>query len=212
MKTLLYALLLLPILLISCGPSAEDLEELEQERLLQIEQEQEAIRIEDARLHNLKLLVDQADSLIIARQFKLAVSAIDSALQFANNEGASLNLKKADCFFELRLYEDAIEAYTIPIESKIDLANASFGRAQCYDKIGERQLAVEDLRLAMNLGNEEANVFHEKINPELKRVAYYETLCCDGTTSNAKGRGACSHHGGVCNWNNPVYETYRKYQ
>lgn len=25
-------------------------------------------------------------------------------------------------------------------------------------------------------------------------------LCCDGTTSSATGRGACSHHGGVCQW------------
>jgi energy-coupling factor transporter transmembrane protein EcfT len=24
--------------------------------------------------------------------------------------------------------------------------------------------------------------------------------CCDGSTSNATGRGACSHHGGVCSW------------
>jgi uncharacterized lipoprotein YehR (DUF1307 family) len=24
--------------------------------------------------------------------------------------------------------------------------------------------------------------------------------CCDGTTSSATGRGACSHHGGVCEW------------
>ena len=24
--------------------------------------------------------------------------------------------------------------------------------------------------------------------------------CCDGTTSGATGRGACSRHGGVCQW------------
>ena len=33
----------------------------------------------------------------------------------------------------------------------------------------------------------------------------YETtrvgaICCDGTRSYATGRGACSHHGGVCQW------------
>ena len=25
-------------------------------------------------------------------------------------------------------------------------------------------------------------------------------LCCDGSRSSATGRGACSHHGGVCQW------------
>lgn len=25
-------------------------------------------------------------------------------------------------------------------------------------------------------------------------------VCCDGSHSNATGRGACSHHGGVCQW------------
>ena len=31
--------------------------------------------------------------------------------------------------------------------------------------------------------------------------------CCDGTTSSATGRGACSWHGGVCRW---IYD-YEKY-
>ena len=25
-------------------------------------------------------------------------------------------------------------------------------------------------------------------------------ICCDGSRSSATGRGACSHHGGVCQW------------
>ncbi|HKB45746.1 MAG TPA: hypothetical protein VKC90_15215, partial [Chitinophagaceae bacterium] len=25
-------------------------------------------------------------------------------------------------------------------------------------------------------------------------------ICCDGSRSYATGRGACSHHGGVCKW------------
>jgi hypothetical protein len=25
-------------------------------------------------------------------------------------------------------------------------------------------------------------------------------ICCDGTRSSATGKGACSHHGGVCQW------------
>lgn len=40
-------------------------------------------------------------------------------------------------------------------------------------------------------------------------ISGYRTLCRDGeySPSNAKGRGACSHHGGVADWNAPVYST-----
>lgn len=40
-------------------------------------------------------------------------------------------------------------------------------------------------------------------------ITGYRTLCRDGeySPSNAKGRGACSHHGGVADWNAPVYGT-----
>lgn len=86
-----------------------------------------------------------------------------------------------------------------------------YNRAVCLNKTGKTQEAVNDLKTAMKLGNSEAEKLHEKINPIKKRVSYYITLCCDGSSSNAKGRGACSHHGGVCDWNSPVYEEYRKY-
>lgn len=212
MKKLLSVLLLFPILFISCGPSAEELAKQEQERLEQLEQEKEAEKIEAERLHNLNALIVQADSLILVRQFKQAVARIDSALTFAKTEVAYLNFKKGNCLAELRLYQEAIDAYTIPIDANNYPAKACLARARCYNNLGERQLAVNDLKVAIKLGNEEAAAYHDKINPELKRVAYYETLCCDGTTSNATGRGACSHHGGVCNWNSPVYQTYRKYE
>lgn len=87
-----------------------------------------------------------------------------------------------------------------------------YHRALCYSKTGKTQEAVNDLKPLLQAGNEEANKLHEKINPLRKRVSYYVTRCWDGTTSDAKGRGACSHHGGVKNWNEPVYEEYRKYE
>lgn len=97
-----------------------------------------------------------------------------------------------------------------------DRSNADllYNRAICYSKIRKMQQAVTDLKTASGLGNEEAQRLHEKINPLKKRVSYYLTRCCDGSASpsNSKGRGACSHHGGVCNWNEPVYEEYRQYQ
>lgn len=48
----------------------------------------------------------------------------------------------------------------------------------------------------MELGNENCcNNYRE-----LSAVTRYNTYsrCCDGSTSSATGRGACSHHGGVC--------------
>lgn len=48
----------------------------------------------------------------------------------------------------------------------------------------------------------------ENVTSYQKKVAGYCTLCNDGTYSPscATGRGACSHHGGVQEWNAPEYE------
>lgn len=212
MKTQFYSLLFLTILLTSCGPTVQETAEIEAERQEETAQQLEDDRIEQERLYHLQLLVDQADSLGLDRQFKQAIAMVDSALTLVTFERPNLHLKKANWFYELRLYKEAIEAYTLPFVTRLEMATTSLARARCYDKIGERQLAVNDLKIAVKLGNEDAIAFHDKINPELKRVAYYETLCCDGWISHSTGRGTCSHHGGVCNWNSPVYETHRKYE
>lgn len=85
-------------------------------------------------------------------------------------------------------------------------------RALCYSKTGRMQEAVTDLKIAMGHGSKEAEKLHDKINPMRKRIVDHITRCCDGSTSYATGRGACSHHGGVCDWNEPVYEASRKYE
>ncbi|WP_144009378.1 tetratricopeptide repeat protein [Pedobacter nyackensis] len=90
-------------------------------------------------------------------------------------------------------------------------ANVLYDRANYYVKAGNVKAAVADLTSAINRGSTLASKLYNKVNPMRRRVSYYVTRCCDGTTSNAKGRGACSWHGGVCNWNEPVYEEYRKY-
>lgn len=87
-----------------------------------------------------------------------------------------------------------------------------YSRAVCYSKTGNIQDAVKDLMPLLKAGNREAKKLHDKINPVRKKIVGYETLCCDGSMSSARGRGACSHHGGVCDWNHPIYEEYRKYE
>ncbi|MDD3048812.1 MAG: hypothetical protein PHQ89_02325 [Bacilli bacterium] len=47
-----------------------------------------------------------------------------------------------------------------------------------------------------------------------KEITGYCTLCNDGTRSPScsTGRGTCSHHGGVAQWNAPIYSTVSHYE
>jgi tetratricopeptide (TPR) repeat protein len=108
-------------------------------------------------------------------------------------------------------YQKAIPELNNLIAQDVTNSDLLYNRAICYSKTGKIQEAVNDCKAAIQLSNKDAEKLHDKINPIKKRVSYYITRCCDGGTSNAKGRGACSGHGGVCNWNEPVYEEYRKY-
>lgn len=49
--------------------------------------------------------------------------------------------------------------------------------------------------------------YETKVTYETKIVGYC-TLCRDGTRSPScsTGRGTCSHHGGVAEWNAPIYD------
>lgn len=58
----------------------------------------------------------------------------------------------------------------------------------------------------MELGNKNACKEYRELTA---RTRYYKrSRCCDGTTSSATGRGACSHHGGVCRIENVPYKEY----
>ena len=83
--------------------------------------------------------------------------------------------------------------------------------ALCYIGLSDKATAVQYLRQAINQNSERANELHNKINPIKKRLIGYTILCCDGTTTSNRGRCACSKHGGICNWNYPVYDEYRQY-
>lgn len=109
-------------------------------------------------------------------------------------------------------YKKALPEINILLHSDPSNPELQYSQALCYSKIGNIKEAVAALKPLIQSGNREAEKLHDKINPIRKRVAGTETLCCDGSTSNATGRGACSHHGGVCDWNHPIYEEYRKYE
>lgn len=109
-------------------------------------------------------------------------------------------------------YKTAIPSLDILINKDAGNPDLFLKRAICYSKTGKIAEAVADCKIAMKLGDTNAVRLYNKINPLKKRIAYYVTRCCDGTTSSSSGRGTCSHHGGVCDWNEPVYEEYRKYE
>jgi tetratricopeptide (TPR) repeat protein len=106
---------------------------------------------------------------------------------------------------------EALDIYNGLLAQNSGDADLLYDRASYYLKIGKIKLAVHDLSSSMEAGSNLASKMYNKVNPIKRKVAYYVTRCCDGTTSNATGRGACSWHGGVCKWNDPVYEEYRKY-
>lgn len=109
-------------------------------------------------------------------------------------------------------YEDAlseIEGLLLLNPSNREL---QYNKALCKSKMGNIQEAVSDLKPLLTAEYPDAVTLHNKINPVRKRVTGTCTRCCDGSISYATGRGACSHHGGVCNWNEPIYEESRKYE
>lgn len=59
---------------------------------------------------------------------------------------------------------------------------------------------------------EEEKYHYETVTTYVREITGYCTLCNDGTYSPtcAVGRGACSHHGGVAEYNSPIYSEVPK--
>lgn len=154
------------------------------------------------------LLVDSARQFLNQKSYKKALATIDRSLELApGNDTAELT--KAAIQFELGHYGEAIAALD-------NISNTSpeahFLKAKCLIKTGPAASALTDLKIASESGIPEAGKLYNKVNPIIRKLSGYITRCCDGSISYARGRGACSHHGGVCDWNEPVYEEYRKYE
>jgi tetratricopeptide (TPR) repeat protein len=109
-------------------------------------------------------------------------------------------------------YQSALPELNTLLQSDPTNSDLLYNRAVCYSKTGKIQEAVSDLKPLVQEGNSAAIKLHDKINPIRKRITGYHRQCCDGTISYSKGKGTCSGHGGVCNWNVPEYEEYRKYE
>ncbi|MEZ4901773.1 MAG: tetratricopeptide repeat protein [Spirosomataceae bacterium] len=94
-------------------------------------------------------------------------------------------------YFRTKDYQSAIGHYA----ALGSLNNEQmYQRALCYLRLGRKSEALSDLFRASEAGNKSAAQMYEKENPLIKKILYYQTVCCDGgySPSNAKGRGACS--------------------
>ncbi len=175
---------------------------------------------EKLKIDSFAIYVQQSDSLLQKNEFERAQTSLILARPFAQSYEVEKQLDNklwyadsclAWSLLKAKKYEDAIPllhglAQKDRSDNKIALA-----LSQCYHNIGKTEDAVHVISPFLSIDDASITKWHNKINPLRRETIGYTTLCCDGTTSSAKGRGACSHHGGVCNWNAPIYHESRKY-
>ncbi len=187
-----------------------------QKKAAEEEQQKERQQAKDSFEYYRNVVVD----LIEKKEYPKAQEELTQLNRFAIDTEEKLVIERLsdaiiqseiDELFKRKKYRQVLPKIETYLQYSNNKADLLYKRAVCLHIKGETREAVRDLKRAIKLGYSGAEELHDKINPLRRRVAYYVTRCCDGSTSNAKGRGACSHHGGVCNWNDPVYETYRKY-
>jgi len=146
------------------------------------------------------------------KRYKRVLVNLDSSLKiYPENHEALFN--KGLTLVRRRKYEDAINIFNT-LNNKTDeyKSDALLEKGRCFLKLRKKKEAAIQIFQSAKLGNPQAEKLYNKVNPMIKEIIGYVTRCCDGTTSSAKGRGACSHHGGVCNWNDPIYRERRKYE
>lgn len=192
----------------------------ERERLASIAEQKtiaESKRREALRLDSLRIYLTQADASLKKGAYARAVWLYNQSARFAtaneSEEQRRLHEGLATGYVRTKAYRAAIEQYDELARQGSLTGEQTYQRALCYQQTGRKSEALSDLLKASEAGYKPATKLYDKQNPLLRKLLYYQTVCCDGSDSpsNAKGRGACSHHGGVCNWNKPIYETYRKY-
>lgn len=145
-------------------------------------------------------------------QLAAAFAALPIEKEQINKAKSNLDAITALELVKAKKYQAALDAIDNLLNSDPSNTELRYHRAICYSKTGSINEAVSDLKMLISSGHSDAEKLHDKINPVRKRISYYVTLCWDGTTSSSNGRGACSHHGGVKNWREPIYEEYRQYE
>lgn len=179
---------------------------------------------EQQRLDSLSNHLKKAQTLFDEKKHMEAVLEYKLALPFADSStNGTLNYKIASILFVQKQYEEALNYYSKASNKYTLLDTLRYNKAVCFLKMGNVASAVNELRLSKTTPRVKA--LFNKINPiktkfvyveepvKKKRVSYYTILCRDGSHSHSSSRrGTCSHHGGVADWEHPVYETYTENQ
>lgn len=145
-------------------------------------------------------------------QFAMAFASLPTDKEQIEKQKIGIAAIKTFDLVKAGKYQAALPEINSLLSSDPSNSELIYNRAICYSKTGKIQEAVNDLKPLVQAGNSEAVKLNDKINPIKKRITGYHRQCCDGSISYSKGRGTCSGHGGVCNWNVPEYEEYRKYE
>ena len=178
---------------------------------LRLQKENEAIEyVQRGKQQSAEVHIAKAENYIEQKKFKMALALLDSATQqYPESQKASYD--RGIIYYSTGKYSEALAELNKVSGSGFSNDNLHFTKAKCYIKQGKNREAISDLKACIALGNKEAEKLYGKANPIIRKVFGYQTRCCDGSISYARGRGACSWHGGVCNWNDPIYEEHRKY-
>lgn len=195
--------------------------QLKQKTEYEVKQKEEADKKELERKDSLNYHILLANNLKQEHKTNEATKQLSLALAFAltqtdkdqiSKERIAISAIKTFDLVKAGNYQAALPELNNLIAQDSNNSDLLYNRAICYSKIGKIQEAVTDLKPLVQLGNSDAIKLHDKINPIKKRITGYHRQCCDGSISYSEGRGTCSGHGGVCDWNVPEYEEYRKYE
>ena len=189
------------------------------------EQERIAKEKEQQRLDSLSFHMNLAQTRIDEKKLLDAVQEYELAWPFMDSETKSaVSYKIANILFAKKMYERALNYYWYAKNDSDQLDTLQYNKALCFVKTGDLPSAVSALRMSPIRTPRVVALFN-KINPvknrityvdkpvQKKRVAYYTILCGDGSFSHSSSRrGTCSRHGGVADWQHPVYENYTENQ
>lgn len=205
-------LILVLVLLINQNNTARAAEKLETARIeaenRRIVRERQ-LEIVENNNRNFERYMFLANENLNKSYYKSTAKYLDSALLIYPKNKEALNLK-GNTLFKSKKYSHSAEFYKENIEI-FDKGEAYFMIANSYQKLGNKEEAILYAYRSSDQNNLKGDSLYNKLNPLETYISRYTTRCCDGTTSSSSGRGACSHHGGVCKWNDPIYSKRRKY-
>lgn len=194
---------------------------LEEALRVEMVNERQAILSEEQRSDSLDICLQRIDDFYQKGEIDFALMELDKADLLAETPGEKadvnriridVSLVKGKQLMKRRQYNMAIDLLTSVYGLDTNNIEVLYQRACCYVKTDRVADAAHDAKKAMIGGHEDAGKLYEKINPIENRIAYYCTVCKDGTYSKAVGQGACSYHGGIAKRNHPVYAKTRKYE